>query len=210
MRSDKELLLFCLRGSRRKILEAFGRAIRRKPDLTEDGMYHFWRGEHPVCLVAHLDTVFEDDPGGMGFPPKVLVGKPCGRNYTVLTAPETGLGADDRAGVALILSIVLRGGVMPSVLLCDGEESGGVGASAFCTRMLKEGKGPIPGVSCFVELDRQGRDQVVYYRLDTASKKTKKFCSIIESEYRVEIGSFSDISILGPGLGTGSCNLSTG
>jgi hypothetical protein len=158
-------------------------------EFTQDDKFNFMyvTGEIPVLLVAHVDTVH-----------KALPKVEHDKEKNVLWS-ETGLGADDRAGVAAILEIIDQG-YRPHILLCNGEESGGIGAK-LASKNLKA-----PSVNCIIELDRQGAEDSVYYDCDN-----EDFEKYINSfGFKTAFGSFSDISFLCPEWGIAGVNLSIG
>jgi hypothetical protein len=105
----------------------------------------------PILMVAHIDTVHSRPP---------LKDEVVYEN-DVLTAPNVGIGADDRAGVAGIMEILFRG-FRPYVLFTDLEEVGCVGARN-CASELKD----IPPVRYMIELDRMNGDDCVFYDCDS-------------------------------------------
>jgi len=148
------------------------------------------KGTTPILLVAHTDTVFPK-------PPKLdeiicIDG--------VLTCLTTGLGADDRAGVLMILDI-LRSGHRPSVLFCTDEEIGGIGAKKFIQMQPCE-----LDVNLVIELDRMNSDDAVFYDCDNpeAVNYVEKF------GFKESTGSFSDISFICPANKIAGVNLSVG
>lgn len=159
--------------------------------------YILVRGEAPIMLVAHLDTVH-----------KTPVRHICKtQNGGILMSPQ-GIGGDDRCGVYALVTVYEQSAVKPWLLFTCDEEVGGVGASAFCTRFQK-GKLPkkeLESLKMLVEIDRKGRNDAVYYDCDNP-----EFEEYITSKgFETEWGSFSDISLLAPALGVAAVNLSSG
>lgn len=76
-----------------------------------------------VCLVAHGDTVWDFNRGCEPFPDR-RIGFDDGRFFSI--TDECGLGADDRAGCAILWLLRDLG---HSLLITDGEESGQVGST---------------------------------------------------------------------------------
>jgi hypothetical protein len=148
-------------------------------------------GSIPVMLVAHVDTVFS-------FPPKDIFYDSA---KTVLWSPQ-GLGADDRAGVAAILEILLRG-FRPHILFTDGEESGCTGAMEAITALPKMS---VKDVGYIIELDRRGSNEAVFY--GCGSRKFMNY--VLEFGFKKEQGIYTDICILCPSWGIAGANLSTG
>ena len=155
---------------------------------TQD--YIYTTGEIPVTLIAHLDTV-------LARPPQEIYHDPMSG---VLWSPN-GLGADDRAGVFSIIQLLERG-YRPSVIFTTGEEIGGTGA----TKLTKDFSSPLVETLFLVELDRKGSQDAVYY--DCGNRDFESF--ITSFGFTTQLGSFSDISIIGPAWDRASVNLSIG
>lgn len=147
-------------------------------------------GEIPVALVAHLDTVHS-------IPPVEIFHDP---EYGVIWSPE-GIGADDRAGVFSIITL-LTDGYRPTVIFTTREETGGIGAEEFIEAFPE----PIVPVNFLIELDRRGKNDMVFYECDNPD-----FNNFIGQYGFVEsYGSFSDISIIAPDWKIAAVNLSIG
>lgn len=159
-----------------------------KIHATEDFIYV--EGDIPVGLVAHLDTVHAR-------PPEVIFHD---QEHKVIWSPE-GLGADDRAGIYGILALIM-GGYRPSIFLTTGEERGGLGAIS----LIKKYPTPPTELNFLIELDRQGRDEAVYY--DCVNKEFESF--INSFGFSTAIGIFSDISFIAPKWNLAAVNLSIG
>lgn len=146
-------------------------------------------GDIPIALVAHMDTVFYNQPGDVYYD----------QRKGVMWSPD-GLGADDRAGIFAILQIV-QSGLRPSVILTTDEEKGGIGAQKLAKKEC-----PIPFLKYMIELDRKGTCDCVFY--DCANTK---FIQYVEKFGFIEqIGSFSDISFLMSAWKICGVNLSVG
>lgn len=152
--------------------------------------YIFAKGSLPVCLVAHYDTVFDQPPVELYYDPQ----------EQVMWSPQ-GAGFDDRAGIYSILKII-KMGYKPSILFLDREESGGLGAKEFVNNF-----DTFP-TECnfFIELDRQGVAEAVFYNCGTS--QFKKF--ICNFGFEEEQGTFSDISVLMPHFKICGVNLAIG
>lgn len=147
------------------------------------------QGKFPVLLVAHLDTVHKELP-------KTFEYEAISKS---LSSPE-GIGGDDRCGVYMILQLVKHYNC--SVLFCEDEEIGGVGAEKFVNTKLAKGL----TFNYIIEFDRKGSNDAVFYNC-----KNQEFEEFITSKYyRTAYGSFSDISIIAPALGCAAVNLSCG
>lgn len=155
--------------------------------ICSDG-FVYGRGDIPVLLVAHMDTVFDNAPEN------IIINE----ETQELTAPETGLGGDDRCGIYAILKILEE--YRPYVLFTEGEEIGGIGARKALKTLVK------PPVKYIIELDRHGNNDCVFYECGNI-----EFIKYIESfKFNTENGIFSDISILGPSWDIAAVNLSSG
>ena len=155
-----------------------------------DNDYLYLENKHsPVCLVAHADTVSL----GEKVKPIEISGNITNKHIGIL-------GADDRAGVALVLE-VLDSGFSPNILITNHEEIGGFGATEFC-----ENNHNLDHIKLFIELDRHGLAEYVNY--NPLPDKTHRFLSNIGLIHA--IGSFSDIKILTDRTGIPSFNLSCG
>jgi hypothetical protein len=153
--------------------------------------YLFAEGTIPICLVAHLDTVFKQLPKEIYYD----------ADKKVMWSPQ-GLGADDRAGVYAILEL-LNLGYRPSIIFTTDEEIGGLGATKLITQYSSC---PFSNIKAIIELDRQGKDDCVFYECDNPDFENY----ICQFGFITEVGSFSDISIIAPQWGIAAVNLSVG
>lgn len=156
--------------------------------VVGDG-YVYAQGTLPVLLVAHLDTVHENLPN-------III---YDKNSNSLSSPQ-GIGGDDRCGVYMILKIIKQYNC--SVLFCEDEECGGVGANKFTKTKLAQKL----EFNYMIELDRQGCNDAVFYHCD--NEEFEQF--ITEDYFKTAWGTFSDISILAPYFGCAAVNLSCG
>lgn len=160
------------------------------------------KGDVPVLLVAHMDTVHKNQCT------KIINAN--GR----MSSPQ-GIGGDDRCGVFIIMNLVKE--LKCSVLLCEDEEKGGIGATKFTKATYKttdeNGKEVERkyienlGVNYMVEFDRKGNNDAVFYSCDN-----KDFIDFVEdmTNFKYSTGSFSDISVLMPAAKLSGVNLSCG
>lgn len=156
--------------------------------ITGDG-YVFAQGDFPVLLVAHLDTVHKE-----------LVRKIIYDNdMDILSSPQ-GIGGDDRCGVYMVLEVLKAFNC--SVLFCEDEECGGIGADKFTRTELAK----TLEFNYMIEFDRKGSNDAVFY--DCANDEFEEF--ITEEFYKTAWGSFSDISVLAPFFECAAVNLSCG
>lgn len=150
------------------------------------------RGEIPIALIAHMDTVFEQQ----NFSAKEIF---YDRQQNVMWSPQNA-GFDDKAGIFAILRII-QDGFRPWVIFTCDEETGGAGAREVAARptLFKE-------IKYFIQLDRQGKTDCVFYDCDN-----KDFVKYVSSFGFIEDwGTFSDISIICPTVKTAGVNLSVG
>ena len=169
--------------------------------VNEDG-FLYAKGDVPVLLVAHMDTVHKEQC-------KEIV-----KNDGKWSSPQ-GIGGDDRCGVFIIMNIVKK--LNCSVLLCEDEEIGGVGAHKFVK--AKFGDFTDTGefvefryidhldVNYMIEFDRKGSNDAVFYSCDN-----KKFTNFVTDStgFKFAYGSYSDISTLMPEAKLAAVNLSCG
>ncbi|MDD3123211.1 MAG: hypothetical protein PHC62_06860 [Candidatus Izemoplasmatales bacterium] len=147
------------------------------------------KGNIPVTLIAHLDTVHKRSNQGCLYHDS---------KKNVVWSPN-GLGADDRAGVYAIMEIVKKG-YRPHIIFTHDEEIGGVGA-----RELSKYNLPFE-TNFMIELDRRGYREAVFYQCGNKSFQKK----ILSYGFRLGYGSFSDISIISPAYDIASVNLGIG
>lgn len=155
--------------------------------INEDG-FLYAKGTVPVLLVAHMDTVHA---------------KQC-KHVTIdsgkISATE-GIGGDDRCGVYIIKELVKE--LHCSVLLCEDEEKGTVGARKFTKTDYINNL----DVNFMIEFDRKGNDDAVFYTCD--NQEFIKFVTDTTG-YKKAFGSYSDISVLMPAAKLSAVNLSSG
>lgn len=148
------------------------------------------KGNIPIGLVAHMDTVFTQ-------PPNLIL---YDERQQIMWSPQ-GLGADDRAGCFAIEEILSRG-YRPTVILTTSEEEGCLGALSLVEQL--------PEKPCdlhfLIELDRRGINDAVYY--DCVNPAFEEF--ITSFGFETDKGSYSDISILCPSWNLAGVNLSIG
>lgn len=158
--------------------------------ISADG-FVYAQGEFPVLLVAHLDTVHKQCPTEIIYDTNT---------YTVYS-PQ-GIGGDDRCGVYMIFEVIKKFNC--SVLFCEDEEIGAVGAEKFInTKLARELIGTF---NYIIEFDRKGSNDAVFY--DCENSEFEEF--ITEEYYKYAWGSFSDISYVAPFLKCAAVNLSCG
>lgn len=154
--------------------------------------YVYAEGDIPIALVAHSDTVFKT-------PPKEFFHD---QEQRILWSPQ-GMGADDKAGVLMMIAIIKKYNLKPHIIVTANEETGCVGAIKL---VKKVPTCPFKECKYLIQLDRRGHNDCVFYDLDDI-----KFEEYIESfGFKTQWGSFSDISTIAPAWGIGAVNLSVG
>ena len=143
------------------------------------------------CFVSHTDTVSAKKPVRFEL------------HEGILSNPDGVLGADDRAGV-FMLSQMMDKGIKGIYIFTNGEEIGGLGASA-CARHQKF-QDIIPNITCFIELDRQDDRDIALYGFDN-----DEMCKLFEDlGYKQAYGSYTDVVDLSTETGLACLNLSVG
>ena len=153
--------------------------------------YILVEGNAPIMLVAHLDTVHKEPVK------QIVIGD------GVMSSPQ-GIGGDDRCGVWIATQVAKGTNMRPTILFCEDEELGSVGAEKF---IKAEYSKEIETLKFFVELDRANRNDAVFYDCD--NPEFTEFV-IDETGYKEAWGTFSDISVLAPAAGVAAVNLSCG
>lgn len=167
--------------------------------VCEDGFLYV-RGNIPVLLTAHMDTVHAE-PVKDFYELKTEDEK--GKVKHKIASPQ-GIGGDDRCGVWMIFQILQHTDYRPSILFCEDEEIGMVGAGKFTkSDYVIE----LESMKYLIELDRGNKDDAVFYECDNP-----EFTDFIlkNTGYEKQPGSYSDIYTLSPVCGVASVNLSCG
>ncbi len=182
-----------LRMTQKKLYKAIKREYSA---LHEKGAWLLVKGEAPVLLVAHLDTVHRE-------PVRDICKTQDGN---ILMSPQ-GIGGDDRCGVYALLSVYEAAKVKPWLLFTCDEEIGGVGASFFAEAVeWNEVPEDLYKVKCIIEIDRKGSDDAVYY--DCGNKDFEDY--VTSQVFKTDCGSYSDICDIAPALKVAAVNRSSG
>ncbi len=161
--------------------------VNKGMDVIFEREFLYAKGDVPVLLVAHLDTVFDTPPKSLFYNEK----KDILHSYR-------GIGGDDRCGVYAIMELLKE--FRPHVLFTEGEEIGGIGAIDAVMLLDK------PDVKYIIEFDRHGNNDCVFYDCGN-----EEFMDYIESfGFQTEQGTFTDISILGREWDVAAVNISSG
>lgn len=182
-----EQLASLSQGSLKKVLSKFLSKHYKKVVETDD--YIFAEGDIPIALVAHMDTVFKLPPDDIYYDER----------KNVMWSPD-GLGADDRAGVYAIVTLI-REGFKPHIIFTTDEEMGAIGAS-----LLAKLDCPFSECKYIIQLDRRGSNDCVFYDCDNQA-----FVDYVEQfGFEWNYGTFTDISKLCPAWKIAGVNLSVG
>lgn len=192
MKSKKPKGMTLIQTHKAPVRELFNYFMTLHPKAIHGETYVYVPGSTRMpLLVAHADTVHRE------LPKIILLDDKKG----ILSSPQ-GLGADDRAGVYGILCLHASLDPKPGLLLCDKEETGGIGAYDASWGIADDLR-PYPFM---MELDRKGSGECVFY-----NDESEEFIKYIESfGFKEDYGIFSDVMFLGEGLRKTSVNLSIG
>jgi len=178
----------CMMSQREVKLYMHGYLANKKYEVVNRDGFLYAKGDIPVLLVAHMDTVHD---------------KQCVSiiNHDGKLSSLEGIGGDDRCGIFIIMNIIKT--MKCSVLLCEDEEIGGIGAGKFTRSEYAKDV----DVNYIIEFDRKGSADAVFY--SCANKEFEEFvCD--NTGFKKAYGTFSDISILAPALKIAAVNLSCG
>ena len=193
-KDDYELFKIIVQSSQPKLHKMLHKLLKRHyKNIINTSDYIYAPGDIPVALVAHMDTVFKIPPEHIYFD----------RQEGVLWSPD-GLGADDRAGVFLILKIIqnIKRDKKPTIIFTTDEEKGCIGSSALVENMPH----PPQNLKYIIQLDRRGKDDCVFY--DDINEEFEKY--VHKFGFDTAWGTLSDISIICPTWGISGVNLSVG
>jgi len=167
--------------------------------IVDPKFFIYAKGDIPIGISVHLDTVFS------ALPEAIYMIEESGYAFTVDIKNNErkyiGLGADDRAGVYILLKII-EAGYKPGVIITRLEEKGDQGA-----RKAVETIKDIPDFKYIICLDRKGTNDAVFYRdenTDFQKYITETF------GFKEDHGTVSDISVLCPSWKISGVNLSVG
>lgn len=162
-----------------------------KENVIRNSAFLVAKGDIPVCLISHADTVFSVPPSEFYYDTQ----------KNVLWSPQ-GMGADDRAGIFSIIKVISEE-LRPHVVITTGEESGCIGAAKLVA-LHKDC--PFESLKFLIELDRRGFKDSVYY--DCANDKFEDF--ITPFGFETAWGTLSDISVIAPAWKVAAVNFSVG
>jgi hypothetical protein len=157
--------------------------------------------EKSVLLVAHADTVFSSPASSIewyGNIARANIKWGAGKQGKWRSQ---GLGADDRAGCALMWTFRNSG---HSILITDEEEKGCIGAGIAAQELALE----LSNHLFAIEVDRRGDMNYVYY--DMVSKQFDEWIRPLLPGWEEQVGSFSDIAEICAAVGICGINLAAG
>lgn len=193
-KEDYELFKILVQSTQAKLQKILYKILKRHyKNIINTPDYIIAQGDIPVALTAHMDTVFKLPPDAIYFD----------RQEGVVWSPD-GLGADDRAGVFLILKIIqaVKQNRKPTIIFTTDEECGCVGAYQLVLNMPQAPW----DLKYIIELDRHGQIDCVFY-----DDINEKFAEYVETfGFKTNWGTLSDISLICPTWGISGVNLSVG
>lgn len=161
--------------------------IIRGREVIEDTGFIYSKGNFPVLICAHMDTVHKE------LPSEIIYDK--GK----ISSPQ-GIGGDDRCGIYMCMEILRE--IDCHVAFFEDEEIGGVGSDKFCRTEIARNI----DVNYIIELDRSGENDAVFY-----SQYNPQFENFItETYWKTQYGTFTDICNICPEIGVAGVNLSCG
>lgn len=200
--TDKQyqLMEMLLTSSQDNIKKVMTHYLRDKyEDVVATDSYIIARGDIPIALAAHMDTVFEAEILSLKTKGGELL---YDKQKNIMHCVGYG-GFDDKAGIFAILQI-LQKGLRPHIILSTDEEKGCIGA-----RILSQYECPFEDLRYIIQLDRRGERDAVFYDLDTIA--CKDFVEYVESfGFAEAYGTFTDITEYCPAWGVAGVNLSVG
>lgn len=168
--------------------ELYEYLINMKMNPQKEDGFIYVKGDIPVLLVAHMDTVC------LSTPTNIIYQQELDKIYN----PDGILGGDDRCGIYIILELLKK--YRPYVLFTEDEEKECIGAKKAVNKIS------IPDVKYIIEFDRRGQNDCVFYECDN-----KEFINYIESfGFKTNYGTYSDILFLGKAWNIATVNLSVG
>ena len=160
--------------------------------VTSSDGFIYAEGSFPVLLVAHMDTVHREPVKDVCYLEK----------GNTISSPQ-GIGGDDRCGIYMILRIIDHFNC--HVLFTEDEEIGCIGASKYVMAINKFLD--VPKVNYIIELDRQGKNDAVFYECD--NPEFEDFI-LKDKDWKLNYGTYTDIVEIAPEIGVAAVNFSCG
>ena len=146
--NDRQLFQDLCSLTQPRLMNALARILKgHYKNIEANSTFILAKGNIPVALVAHADTVFPAPPTEFYFDSQ----------KSIMWSPD-GLGADDRAGIFAIITL-LKSEYRPTIIITTDEEKGGLGAQALVRHMPN----PPTELKYIIQLDRQGSTDCVFY-----------------------------------------------
>ena len=188
-----------LKGYLKKELKKYYKRV-----ISKDGFLYATSEKlgNKIVLTAHMDTTPSVDYGKRKMVKDVYEYEDENGN-TIVHSPQ-GIGGDDRCGVYMIMEILKRTELRPTIVFCEDEEIGSEGSDKFVrTEYIDELRDKL----FVIELDRRGSNDAVFY--DDDNLDFQRYIQDVTG-YELEFGSFSDICNICPECGVSGVNLSCG
>ena len=182
-----------LKGALKEILKKYYPEV-----IDEDGFLYVRSQGVDVMLTAHMDTVHKEKCK------KIVEIKKDGQK--ILWSPQ-GIGGDDRCGIFMIVELLRSTSFRPSIVFCEDEEIGCVGAGKFAKWLRKNADTKELELKYIIELDRRNGNDAVFY--DCGNKEFIEYITSTTGYVEAQ-GSYSDICEISPELDVASVNLSCG
>lgn len=116
-------------------------------------------GKPDTMFTAHLDTV------DMGQPGKIFDVKHVIEGDMIKTNGETILGADDKAGVVIMLYMIEQN-IPGFYLFTVGEEKGCVGSSNLSKALQSKMEDKFKGIKKIIAFDRSGYNNIITHQME--------------------------------------------
>lgn len=171
-----------------------------KEVISKNG-FLYARGDK-ITLTAHMDTTPSVEYGKRKMVKEVYArNDEKGKEY--IYSPQ-GIGGDDRCGVYMIMEILKRTDLRPTIIFCEDEEIGCIGSTKFSmSKYIEE----LEDMYFIIELDRRGSNDIVFY--DDENEEFHEYVAEVTG-YIEQFGSCSDISQICPECKVSGVNLSCG
>lgn len=190
--NDRQLFQDLCALTQPRLMNAMARILKQYyKEVEANSTFILAKGNIPVALIAHADTVFKMPPTNFFFD----------NEKGVMWSPD-GLGADDRAGIFAITKILQDKNLRPHIVITTDEERGCIGATKLA---MKYPKFPAD-VKFLIQLDRRGEKDSVFY--DCENPEFEEYVN--KFGFETAWGTLSDISVLAPAWGVAAVNFSVG
>jgi hypothetical protein len=189
----KEFVRYCKMDENKLKIELFEELRKYYKKLKFADGFILAKGDIPVMLVAHMDTVHKNQCNDSNIFINMENNIICSTN---------GIGGDDRCGIFMIMDILKNTKHRPYILFTEDEECGGLGAKKFVKRYNSNNT----NLNFIIELDRMNGHDSVYYDLDNYDFEDY----INKYGFKTAYGSYTDICELCPAFDCAGVNLSCG